>query len=214
MDRRASKGSTLIVVLWAVSLLAMLSLSAGYYAGVEGKLAGRRIDRLKERRLCLAAAELMKRPDLSRSQTLADGTVSIGEIEAEEEKVDLNRARLKELEAVPGMTPAAAAAIVDWRDADSDESPGGAEESYYQSLAVPYRCKNAALGSLEELLMVRHVTPEVYAAIRPFVTVYGSGHIRASAAITGPRSRSARYEIILKLGPGEHEGSIVNLVRL
>lgn len=209
-----SRGSTLIVALWAVSLLALLALGAGFQAGVEGKLVSRRIDRLREQRLCLAAAELMAHPELPRAQVLNNGVISVDEPELESEKVNLNRAGLKDIEAVQGMTPEVAAAIVDWRDEDSDITPGGAEDSYYQGLPLPYRCKNAGFGSLEELLMVRHVTPELYAAIRPYVTIYGDGVVRARATISMPRGRIADYEMIIKIAPGTNRGKIVSLVRL
>jgi DNA uptake protein ComE-like DNA-binding protein len=38
------------------------------------------------------------------------------------------------LEFLPGMTPALAAAIVDWRDADSELTMNGAEDETYQRL--------------------------------------------------------------------------------
>ncbi len=53
-------------------------------------------------------------------------------------------------------------AILDWIDSDDDPRPNGAETEYYQSLEIPYPCKNAPLGSVEELLLVRGVTPEVF----------------------------------------------------
>ncbi len=50
--------------------------------------------------------------------------------------------------------------ILDWRDADDLYRLNGAENEYYQSLKEPYRCKNAPLDSIEELLLIRGVTPE------------------------------------------------------
>jgi type II secretory pathway component PulK len=69
--------------------------------------------------------------------------------------------------AVPLMTADIAAAIVDWVDAD--DNPGsasngasvGAEDDYYQSLANPYRCKNGPLNSVDELLLVKGMTPQI-----------------------------------------------------
>lgn len=50
-------------------------------------------------------------------------------------------------------------AIVDWIDEDDEESDFGAESGYYQSLAKPYSCKNKPLAYIEELLLVRGITP-------------------------------------------------------
>jgi general secretion pathway protein K len=52
--------------------------------------------------------------------------------------------------------------ILDWRDPDDLYRINGAENDYYQSLKEPYRCKNANLDSIEELLLVRGVTPELF----------------------------------------------------
>jgi len=60
-------------------------------------------------------------------------------------------------------------AIKDWIDnPDNDDVTGwgGAEDSYYQSLERPYPCKNAPFEFLEELLLVRGITKELF---------YGSG---------------------------------------
>ena len=57
-----------------------------------------------------------------------------------------------------GMTEAIAYAIIDWIDDDDNDSPGGAESSYYSQRTPKYRCKNTLLDSIEELLLVRGVT--------------------------------------------------------
>src|SRR5262245_17963706 len=50
-------------------------------------------------------------------------------------------------------------AILDWIDTDSTPRANGAEDEYYSPLG--YRCKNGPLDTLEELLYVRGVTPEL-----------------------------------------------------
>ena len=53
--------------------------------------------------------------------------------------------------------------IIDWRDCDNTkESDDGAESEYYLGLAHPHRAKNGYFDSLEELLQVRGVTPEIF----------------------------------------------------
>lgn len=52
--------------------------------------------------------------------------------------------------------------IVDWRDEDDLHQPNGAENDYYEGLPRPYRCKNAAFDSVDELLLVRGVTREMF----------------------------------------------------
>lgn len=56
---------------------------------------------------------------------------------------------------LPGMTIEFAAAILDWRDADSEANAnGGAEDETYQRRTPPYRCKNAPFETTEELRLV------------------------------------------------------------
>jgi type II secretory pathway component PulK len=62
---------------------------------------------------------------------------------------------------LPNMTSPIANSIIDWLDADSTTRDGGAEDDYYMSLPTPYHCKNGPLESIEELLMVQGVTPQL-----------------------------------------------------
>jgi type II secretory pathway component PulK len=59
------------------------------------------------------------------------------------------------------MTEDIADSIVDWIDPDDDPRPNGAESSSYTGMTPPYRCKNAPLDSVEELLLVRGMTPQI-----------------------------------------------------
>ena len=64
---------------------------------------------------------------------------------------------------LPNMTDEIAYAIIDWIDADDNISntSSGAESSYYLDRQPAYRCKNAPLDSIEELLLVRDVSPDL-----------------------------------------------------
>ena len=52
-------------------------------------------------------------------------------------------------------------ALIDWLDSDDKESDLGAEDSYYQSLEKPYSCRNGPVQYLEELLLIKGMTPEL-----------------------------------------------------
>lgn len=60
---------------------------------------------------------------------------------------------------LPGMTEDVADAILDWIDEDDDQREFGAEADYYSGMSPPYAPKNAPLDTVEELLLVRGVTP-------------------------------------------------------
>jgi len=61
----------------------------------------------------------------------------------------------------PNMTEDIAAAILDWIDDDDETRSYGAESDYYETLESPYFAKNGPLESLDELLLVRDITPEL-----------------------------------------------------
>jgi type II secretory pathway component PulK len=77
----------------------------------------------------------------------------------EASKLNLNIATREMLEALPAMTPELAAAIIDWRDADEDVSPDGAEAGTYLMKQPPYGCKNAPFESIEELALLQGADP-------------------------------------------------------
>ena len=63
--------------------------------------------------------------------------------------------------------------IMDWRDKDNFHRANGAEDEYYLALPEPYKCKNGDFTSIEELLLVRGVTPEIfYGGLKDMVAVY------------------------------------------
>ncbi|SEA63048.1 general secretion pathway protein K [Desulfuromusa kysingii] len=76
------------------------------------------------------------------------------------------------------------AAVIDWLDSgdtpyqqiqtdDLELTVSGAENIYYQSLATPYTCKNGSMDSLEELLLVKGFTPEVFKLVSPYLSADG-----------------------------------------
>lgn len=64
------------------------------------------------------------------------------------------------LMALPGMTEEIADAILDFLDEDDITRPYGAEfEDYYSQLQPPYKPADGPINSIEQLLLVRGVTP-------------------------------------------------------
>lgn len=85
-------------------------------------------------------------------------------------------------------------ALIDWLDYDDmdAEEPDGAENSYYTSLENPYPCKNGPMDSIEELLLIKGITPELYFGnaeeeqlpLSEYLTVHGdwSGRVNVNTA--------------------------------
>jgi general secretion pathway protein K len=96
----------------------------------------------------------------------------------EERKLPLNAAtpeqlsRLLEAVAPDAEATALAAAIVDWRDDALGTACDGASPP----------CHNGPFESVEELRLVPGMTAEVFDAVEPFVTIYGSGLVNVNTA--------------------------------
>ena len=77
-----------------------------------------------------------------------------------------------------------ALSIIDWRDTDSNlSSPtGGAEDSYYMIGEFPYQAKDGEFEILEEALLVRGMSEELFARIKEHITIYGDGRVNINTA--------------------------------
>jgi type II secretory pathway component PulK len=62
---------------------------------------------------------------------------------------------------LPNMTDAIANSIIFWLDPKATQRASGANNDYYMTLDPPYNPKNGPLDSIEELLFVQGVTPEL-----------------------------------------------------
>ncbi len=106
--------------------------------------------------------------------------------------------------------------IEDWRDEDSIIRPDdfgrlvGGEDEYYQGLDNPYPCKNADFEVIEELLLVKGVTPELFyghedkkgkksPGLKDFVTVYTNGEVNINTASDMVLSALFGDELSLKI---------------
>jgi len=98
------------------------------------------------------------RPDTDDETEIAFGLTD------EAAKLDINNATSNQLQMLPNMTTQNVDCIVDWRTPGSAQSAEGAKDPIYLSGEdgrPPYRCKNAPFETVEELLLVYSVTPEL-----------------------------------------------------
>lgn len=69
--------------------------------------------------------------------------------------------------------------ILDWRDENNLHRLNGAEDDYYNSLPEPYDCKDGYFDTVEELMMVRGITKEIfYQGLKGMVTVYPKRNLK------------------------------------
>jgi len=110
----------------------------------------------------------------------------------EESKININTARQKVLEGlfsrVAGVdemdSQSIAASICDWRDEDSQLSIplGSAEDSYYRNSQMAYEAKDSDFEVLEELLLVKGITTEIYQKVKGYITIFGNGKVNINTA--------------------------------
>mgnify|MGYP000344964386 CR=1 FL=1 len=179
-----ARGSVLIIALWIAFGLVSLALYFAQTMSFELRAADQRAAAIEASQAIAGAiryasnvlATLVEEPGLPPDDfSYASEAVPVGDatfwflgrnphqalanrpafgLVDEASKLNLNTATAEMLQLLPGMTPEFAAAIVDWRDSDSEVSPGGAEDETYLRLNPAYRCKNAPFESVEELRLV------------------------------------------------------------
>jgi general secretion pathway protein K len=67
-------------------------------------------------------------------------------------------------------------AVADWIDADNNvRGLGGAEDTYYSNLDLPYKTGNQELQSVSELMWVKGITAELYSALLPHIAALPTG---------------------------------------
>jgi hypothetical protein len=62
--------------------------------------------------------------------------------------------------------------IMDWVNPGSQSYGGGNKDAFYEQQRPPYKAKRNRLYTLDELRMVKSITPYLYSKLRPHVTVY------------------------------------------
>lgn len=80
--------------------------------------------------------------------------------------------------------------LIDWIDSDDEvthltfvqQENTGAENSHYQAQPQPYSCRNRPLDTVDDLLGVQGITPQVLSRLRPYLTCFGDGKININTA--------------------------------
>lgn len=192
MNRRAlqrSPGVALVVVLWVIMVLSLLISGFAFRMYVETQVASFNRKQLKAEMLARAGLEVARMelilaarqggPD-SLVSDWATNTTLLGEHELgggaynvkitdEQAKLPVNNldeTQWKNLMEVLGVDPLDGDVIVDsvldWIDDNDLHRLNGAESDYYAELEPPYRAKNGRIDRIEELLLVRGVTKELF----------------------------------------------------
>ncbi len=196
-----SHGIALIVVLWVLVLLTIVVGVYAVLARTESLQARYLFDTTAARYAAEAGVHRavfeLRNPDMD-SRWVADGRiyrVELGDAQVEiavydeSGRIDVNRADeefLAELFISRGVDELEAwylaDAIADWRDADDDPRPYGAEIDEYIAAGYPYGPANEDFGSVEELQQVIGMTWDLYRDVEPLLTVHGQAQVNPAFA--------------------------------
>lgn len=208
-SRHTQQGIALVLVLWVMTLLAVIAGSFVYTARSNTLVSGNLVAQAKAHLLADAGVErgiyevLKPEADTERWQarslpymfSLDDAQIQVT-LRDESARIDLNtadEALLKGLLLSLGEEADSAArlvdAIADWRDADELIRPQGAERDQYEAAGYDYIPANAPFQSLEELRLVIGMTPDLLRKMLPALTVY--------SLQAGINSRQAPREVLM-----------------
>ncbi len=191
MRRGDERGIALVAVLWVVAILGLIAAVFMREARTEIALTRNLAEEAKAEALAEAGVSRAMLALLGLDETMpwqvdgtpfafeyGGGTVQLS-MQDEGGKIDLNRARdavlqglFTSVEVAPEAAQHLVDAIADFRDADSLRHANGAEDADYAKAGLPYDAKDAPFEATEELLQVLGMTPEIYARVAPYITVY------------------------------------------
>jgi general secretion pathway protein K len=175
-----TKGSALLAVLWVSAALAAIGFSLATTVRGETDRAATAVDGLRAYYLASGSIyratyellwsvnnpgkRLIPRGSTQVEYTFPTGNVRV-ELLPEQGKLDVNASPPEELYRLcvalgldPERARVIALAIADWRGAPV---AGGFDE-YYGSLTPSFRARHASFEEIEELLLVKGVTPDIY----------------------------------------------------
>jgi general secretion pathway protein K len=186
------RGFALLIVLWTLVLIAFLVAHLTATGRTEVRIAGN----LAANAAAQAAADGAiyqaifylsdPRPDHRWALDGAAHVIQIGRsnvtVELKDEAALVNpnlaspelvAALLQVLGSDRGQAAAVAVAIAEWVGAVSPPRPPAAVLADYQAAGLNYGPPGSPLESLDELLWVRGMTPAIFAALRPHLTLFG-----------------------------------------
>lgn len=191
VDKTHVSGMALVLVLWFIVMLTVMALGLASMSRSNALITRQLTGSVQAHYLAEAATQLIMANLLTapqQSRLLADGSsheitldngVVVAALWDESGKIDINMASEELLtrfftgmgadeETAQGL----AGAIADWRDSDSLPRLHGAEEDTYMAAGLSYTPDNKLFGSTVKLLAVLGMTPEFFAKIEPYLTVY------------------------------------------
>jgi general secretion pathway protein K len=218
------RGVALVLVLWVIMVLSLLIAGFAFTMHVETQVVSFNRKQVKAEMLARSGIEIAKwmLVEAEKSATnlgvtalnqtwatnvewyvdheLGEGKFNV-QVFDEQSKLPINRMSEGQLRQVMELLQVEASdsdvivdSIVDWIDENDLHQLNGAESDYYESLTPPYRAKNGPMDRVEELLLVRGVTPELFfglpaegdeparPGLKDIFTTYTTGQVNVNTA--------------------------------
>jgi general secretion pathway protein K len=189
----AEHGVALVLVLWVLTLLTIMVSSFALGVRRETRLTANIRDKaqaiaLAEAGIIFAQLHLLTTDKQQRWQAsghiyplnFKDAKIRI-RIESEAGKIAINQAKetllmkmLLQTNLAENQHQAIVNAILDWRDADDLIRIEGAEKNSYRQAGLLYEPRNKPFQTIEELRLVLGVSAELFAQLKPMITVYST----------------------------------------
>lgn len=188
---KAHKGFALIVVLWVLTLLAIMASSfaltiqreTAIISGVKEKAEA---SALAEAGIHYAILMLFSHDEESRWQAFnslyeVNYTGKRIRIQVSDESglININQADKEQLQALfdsinidDALSDSLSDAILDWRDDNDLHRLNGAEKDQYAEAGLKYEPRNKPFASVEELQMVLGMSAEIYQQLQNMISVY------------------------------------------
>jgi len=185
--KRSQRGSVLLLAIWLLFLLSGIALGVAATVSTDTHLTRNLIDQAQARyaaqaairRVVLGLLENRNSEPSEKPQRVFDigGTRVTVSVTDQCAKIDLNTGWGLLVRGLTGwaagkdLTLDVGQKLLDWRDPDGRRRPGGAEDIDYESAKFPYGARDGVFDTIDELRLVRGMTPEIYRRLAPYVTV-------------------------------------------
>jgi type II secretory pathway component PulK len=186
--RKFPEAAVMIVVVYIIASLSMLAFALAFRSRIAIKQSQLLIEMLQQDEIahaaCIQARSILAADDESidcldepwsgwHELVPAEATDHSIDVEDwswqiywklvdESAKINVNLASADILLGLECLDKAAVASILDWIDEDDVPNPDGAEDDYYSRLEPAYNCKDGPMDNIEELLLIKGITPEIY----------------------------------------------------
>jgi len=188
-------GSVLLLALWVLAFLGLVAASLSFRMGMALRLTQTQWEDIQLRQLAKMAVPIFcatwkgqktsyttlnqgwnSPPDRFKEYAVADGFFSIEKRQDESAKININVAPPEVLQRLCDARNDLISAILEWRTPAQTSAHQDSYERY------GYESRHGVFQSIEELRLVRGMTPDIFKTLKDKITVYSFGPVNVNTA--------------------------------